>query len=77
MSASVGFGLSLSSAATLLTGSPEASAEASAKLEPPKEVKHSPRISSIFKADTVTPHVSREKDKENALGRCRDGTIQR
>jgi hypothetical protein len=30
-----------------------------------------PQISPIFKADTVRLHVSREKDKEIALGRCR------
>jgi hypothetical protein len=29
-----------------------------------------PEISPIFKADSVTLHVSREKDKEIALGRC-------
>jgi hypothetical protein len=30
-----------------------------------------PEISPILKADTVRLHVSREKDKEIALGRCR------
>jgi hypothetical protein len=28
-----------------------------------------PQISPIFKADTVTLHVSREKDKEITLGK--------
>ncbi len=30
-----------------------------------------PQISPIFISDKVTLHVSPEKDKENALGRCR------
>jgi hypothetical protein len=30
-----------------------------------------PQISPIFISDKVTIHVSREKDKEIALGRCR------
>ena len=30
-----------------------------------------PEISPTFKADAVRLHVSREKDKEIALGRCR------
>src|SRR5258706_115429 len=36
-----------------------------------------PEISPILKADTVSLQVSREKDKEIALGRCRMGTIRR
>jgi hypothetical protein len=34
-----------------------------------------PQISPIFICDKVTLHVSREKDKENALGRCRMGRL--
>jgi hypothetical protein len=33
-------------------------------------------ISPILKADTVRLHVSREKDKENAFGRCRMGRYE-
>jgi hypothetical protein len=35
-----------------------------------------PQISSIFIADSVTLHVSREKDKEIAFGRCRMGRYE-
>jgi hypothetical protein len=35
-----------------------------------------PKISPIFKADTVRPHVLREKDREIALGRCRMGRYE-
>src|SRR5215469_56526 len=35
-----------------------------------------PQISPIFTPDKITLHVSREKDKEIALGRCRMGRCE-
>jgi hypothetical protein len=35
----------------------------------PTPLQKTPNISPIFKADRVTPHGSREKDKEIALGK--------
>jgi hypothetical protein len=35
-----------------------------------------PQISPIFISDKVTLHVSREKDKKKALGRCRMGRYE-
>src|SRR5215831_10751328 len=46
------------------------------KLKPRRRTGASLWQSSIFKADTVRLHVSREKDKEIALGRCLMGRCE-
>src|SRR5215472_17745222 len=42
----------------------------------PTFLQKAPQISPIFTPDKITLHVSREKDKEIALGRCRMGRCE-